>query len=1033
MPNYAFNTTQAVPHLTGSPGYKFASIHDSGLLLKFDMRQPGQFEKKINAHTGPGLCLNWHPHENYIATGGRDGKCCLWYVGDRQQLDSNSYTNSNLIPFPELTINTGSPVTKLKFRPAYDADVFNSLLALSSMGEEAEVCIYSLARKYIPKHVLLTSAPSVGLVWWDNKLLFNIDKNNYINGWNIEKEPTVLDNIPKNVTTWRDMDGNGLLSIDQKIGTYENTNVNHTYTYNHKKTLQRADRSSSTNNFNPNGLLNTLKKGANLSMAGDRPLLSKIGTSLSTRSVLQSSKLNSNSNISLNPTTQNQEITDRRNIESPFVITLDLPHILNNIRLSEISNHENLKGLSGAVQIKDSPVEIFKYLARELEFSYTEEKLSDKDMESTFDGFKMEKSSTQNSNNETGLNYENLRENFGLSEKATWINLIGNDINLHKINSTIQADQEDPLARTSTGRSNSSRLYKIKTDETDKTDASSKTSPSSYNSESPVDKEISKLTERIHNTTASRIQKKMEVLIKLVSICAHNSSVYAYIGDLPNFKVWMLIRDSLLWDLKRLNNLSPENVSKGDDDFMGRNNKTYDMSIDSDNGNDENDDENNSSNIERESSTANLSLRKQSVASDYSRFTTSDPESLIEERPQAFNPSSAESQNANASGLNISNLRKQLKGSDKTDTNKVRKSTIETLRELRKIHRNKEDNLNTDVIEEQTLKDAPELRKPVVDESVEPPSSLAHDLVSSATISDTSKGIPIIRKRSERLSFIDTFMTEPHSPKPFIEEHFTNKFKYSSPTFSQNSPRSSGAFSSHNFSHTSSQLALFKKSAPHRLSEGVSIEAPDSISDQLLVEDQTAYLKNENKLAPWNTKKLLRQIYNQAVETGNILLVINMILLFQDLYQVTSMDVVKDSLAHFMSLLHRYELFEIATSLIKYCPWEGIMGSEGGQSTIQLFCDKCGELITNDLSKENFTKEAQKVGNRSPLSRFGHWYCDSCKKPNSLCIFCERPMKKLTMAILQCGHEAHFQCFRSWFLDDGMDICPAGCLGNQLA
>lgn len=135
----------------------------------------------------------------------------------------------------------------------------------------------------------------------------------------------------------------------------------------------------------------------------------------------------------------------------------------------------------------------------------------------------------------------------------------------------------------------------------------------------------------------------------------------------------------------------------------------------------------------------------------------------------------------------------------------------------------------------------------------------------------------------------------------------------------------------------------------------------------------------------------------------------------------------KNSLAQFTTILHQYELFEISAAILKYCPWDDIFDTEGSQSLITLFCDKCGKLITNEPSKEKFAKEAQIVGDTTPLARFGHWYCDSCKKPNSLCVMCEQPMKNLTMTLLECGHEGHFECLKGWFLDDNLTECPAGC------
>lgn len=139
------------------------------------------------------------------------------------------------------------------------------------------------------------------------------------------------------------------------------------------------------------------------------------------------------------------------------------------------------------------------------------------------------------------------------------------------------------------------------------------------------------------------------------------------------------------------------------------------------------------------------------------------------------------------------------------------------------------------------------------------------------------------------------------------------------------------------------------------------------------------------------------------------------LLLFQDMFQLVDTETVKNSIAEFTELLHRYELFEIAAELMKNCPYEDISSSSAGFSSIQLFCDKCNKPLVNESSKEKIIKERLE-GNSSAMSRFGYWYCDSCSKRNTLCCFCNKPMKSLAISMLNCGHEGHFECLKNGFL-----------------
>ena len=255
----------------------FATIHDSGTILKYDIRYTAVPEKKISAHDGPGLCIHWvPPHQNnsshlqnnnnyynynnntgngsgtlessdYLASGGRDGKLCYWYMGDSRPS----------LGIPDRTVVVGEAIHKLKFRPIHNSPNNNNInnnhnfnggkngnnpvwsgkqqqqqqesslgqmiqngnglddtqVAISTNRQQMNnnITIYSPSRIYMPKHILATRASSTGFVWFDDNHIFNIDKKNCINGFDLRKEPLMEENVGGKGLKWRDIEGDGLV------------------------------------------------------------------------------------------------------------------------------------------------------------------------------------------------------------------------------------------------------------------------------------------------------------------------------------------------------------------------------------------------------------------------------------------------------------------------------------------------------------------------------------------------------------------------------------------------------------------------------------------------------------------------------------------------------------------------------------------------------------------------------------------------------------------------------------------------------
>lgn len=993
MPSYNF-ASFGDPKTSGSstPGYTFASIHDTGVLLKYDIRQPNQVERKINVHSGPGLCLNWHPHQEYIATGGRDGKCSVWYVGERKQSEHTplsttflppannpSVSHSNFIGssvssniLPEMTINTGSAVTKLKFRPHHDKILSNSLLALSAMGDEAEVNIYSLARKYIPKHLLTTGNSSLGLVWWDSNLIFNVDKAGYINGWDISNEPTVLDQLPKNVVKWRDVDGSGLLFLNQEHGSYE---VSEQEEYSERINFQKQHSPAvKTETPTPGtGIMANLKRGlsnSSVNYNSDRATPKRPGFGLTPKPQISSLTLSSinKSSTSISSMATQDEIIENKFLRSPLIVTLDLPEAYQNTRKSRIIELKKNSFLPKVSSIRASNVEIFKFLARELEFSFRQEKLMDQNFEL----------SRELSANDDNIK-QNLMKRFDISENATWANIVK-----EKTDRT----RERTLS-TSTRRSST-------TNDASEADTENLKSYNTNDSRSKFESNITKEIQQEQNQLQN-VEDRVKMLLELVESSNHNASVYSIIEDLPNFKTWIMIRDSLLWDLKNYTSFDGEEVELERDILQSP------MSVDD--------------------------TRQHSLLSDFSRLGTSEISSEYAEHPRPYHGKSDYSSDASEDVKSpVSKLGEQLKNEDNNkylfsrrfSSSSPARSPSALSPPVKLADRYPSSSRNSDIdssaIEEEDEDDE--------DEDDEINYSQKSSRKGSTKRGDMTQGIPILNKREARASFIDTFMNNDPSPEPFSGGMYMSRKQ--SPGYSFSSPKHNLS-SARSFSATPSKLALLKKLSP-RASTTTRADSFDWPHDNASIlqskrsgelGDSTGSDTDKNT-PPWSTVKLLKQIHSQAIEMGNVILAVNILILFQDVYHIAGIEIVKNSVVHFVRLLHQYELFEIAAAILKYCPWTDLLGPEGDQSTIEIFCDRCGELLTNETSKMAQDRSV------------GFWYCDSCAKPNTLCVLCNQPQKKLALCVLRCGHELHFNCAQDWFLAEQMSNCPSGCTAPPL-
>lgn len=221
------------------------SVHDSGALYKYDLRstqqqnahQPlggGNYgaggggagaggavaiipERKWNFHTGPALSLHIHPEKEYVITGGRDQKLCVWNYGDNEyrllpEIIVNSYGPILKVRwslYPTALKNTGSYMSDELDYTITDRDdpedvysknpLYNYDIACTYLNEDPTITVYNLKRKYIPKEIITTtsSKPFQNFIWGAHpkrtRNIWTITKANQFTSYSLDRARAAID------------------------------------------------------------------------------------------------------------------------------------------------------------------------------------------------------------------------------------------------------------------------------------------------------------------------------------------------------------------------------------------------------------------------------------------------------------------------------------------------------------------------------------------------------------------------------------------------------------------------------------------------------------------------------------------------------------------------------------------------------------------------------------------------------------------------------------------------------------------------
>ncbi|KAL7014207.1 hypothetical protein ACKWTF_015799 [Chironomus riparius] len=129
-----FQSTESVRDVKFNPYNfnSFASVSENGCVHLWDVRRPEKFVQSFTAHSGPIYCLDWHPTQQWLATGSRDKLIKIWNM-------------SNTKPTLEHTIYTIAVVGRVRWRPDRKFHI-----ASCSLVVDYSIYIWDVRRPFIP-------------------------------------------------------------------------------------------------------------------------------------------------------------------------------------------------------------------------------------------------------------------------------------------------------------------------------------------------------------------------------------------------------------------------------------------------------------------------------------------------------------------------------------------------------------------------------------------------------------------------------------------------------------------------------------------------------------------------------------------------------------------------------------------------------------------------------------------------------------------------------------------------------------------
>jgi len=181
---------------------------------------------------------------------------------------------------------------------------------------------------------------------------------------------------------------------------------------------------------------------------------------------------------------------------------------------------------------------------------------------------------------------------------------------------------------------------------------------------------------------------------------------------------------------------------------------------------------------------------------------------------------------------------------------------------------------------------------------------------------------------------------------------------------------------------------------------------------ELVVVDQTSSLLcvDTALVRPsWTSNTIIRDTLLQFAEHGDVQTAISMYMVLR-LQRNNYRNIIDDQTLEYwfnayIELLHRLQLFNNASCLIKMCTFLPEIHNMTQQSTTVLSnCTRCNKALSRSQ---------------------GSWWCERCQKTPNLCCLCQKLVKGLFAWCQGCSHGGHLRCLKMWYQKN--TLCPTGC------
>ncbi|UKZ48741.1 hypothetical protein TrVGV298_002969 [Trichoderma virens] len=211
-------TNDSVRQVKWSPkvGHEMACCTDSGVIMKWDVRQSARPLLRINAHEKSCSAIAWHSDGVHLISAGWDAKLHVWDFGgsaDKRQK-------------PKWSITTPAPVTTVAWRPGlWSATAQTRRLAQVAVTYDetsnrrygtSVVHIWDLARPAMPYKEIerFDSSPSA-LSWLDQDMLWTVGRDGMFNQCDVAYAPKVIDRMSTSAMSFSSR-GDVVMFLDER-------------------------------------------------------------------------------------------------------------------------------------------------------------------------------------------------------------------------------------------------------------------------------------------------------------------------------------------------------------------------------------------------------------------------------------------------------------------------------------------------------------------------------------------------------------------------------------------------------------------------------------------------------------------------------------------------------------------------------------------------------------------------------------------------------------------------------------------------